>query len=80
MLIQLYGCTTSTLTKRLKKLDVNYSRMLSAVLNNSWKQHPTYQQLIGNLPFITQILKIRLGTYASNVLQWTHAYGHTCVS
>ena len=40
--ILLYGCTTWTLTKRLeKKLDSNYTRMLRAILNKSWRQHPT---------------------------------------
>ena len=40
--ILLYGCTTWTLTKRLeKKLDGNYTRMLRAILNKSWQQHPT---------------------------------------
>ena len=38
----LYGCTTWTLTKRLeKKLDGNYTRMLRAILNKSWRQHST---------------------------------------
>ena len=42
MSILLYGCTTWTLTKRLgKKLDGNYTRMLRAILNKSWRQHPT---------------------------------------
>ncbi len=32
---------TWTLTKRLKKrLDGNYTRMLRAILNKSWRQHP----------------------------------------
>ena len=49
--ILLYGCTTWTLTKRLeKKLDGNYTRMLRALLNKSWRQHPTRHQLYGNLP------------------------------
>ena len=40
--ILLHGCTTWTLTKRLeKKLDGNYTRMLRAILNKSWRQHPT---------------------------------------
>ena len=40
--ILLYGCTTLTLTKPLKKkLDGNYTRMLRAILNKSWRQHPT---------------------------------------
>ena len=39
--ILLYGCTTWTLTKRPeKKLDSNYTRMLRAIFNKSWQQHP----------------------------------------
>ena len=42
--ILLYGCTTWTLTKCMeKKLDGNYTRMLWAILNKSWRQHPTKQ-------------------------------------
>ena len=48
--ILLYGCTTWTLTKQLKKkLDGNYTRMLGAILNKSWQQHPTRHQLYGHL-------------------------------
>ena len=55
--ILLYGCTTWTLTKRLeKKLDGNYTRMLRAVLNKSWRQHPTRHQLYGYLPPITKTI------------------------
>ena len=44
--ILLDGCTTWTLTKRMeKKLDGRYTRMLRAILNKSWRQHPTKQQL-----------------------------------
>ena len=40
--ILLYGCTTWTLTKQMeKKLDGNYTRMLRAIVNKSWRQHPT---------------------------------------
>ena len=49
--ILLYGCTTWTLTKRLeKKLDSNYTRMLRAILNKSWRQH---------LPPITKTIQVR---------------------
>ena len=42
MSILLYGCTIWTVTKRMeKKLDGNYTRMLRAILNKSWRQHPT---------------------------------------
>ncbi len=45
--ILLYGCTTWTLIKRLeKKLDSNYTRMLRAILNKSWRQHPTKHRLV----------------------------------
>ena len=53
-----YGCTTWTLTKRTeKKLDGNYTRMLRAILNKSWRQHPTNQQLYAYLPPITKTIK-----------------------
>ena len=58
--ILLYGGTTWTLTKRLeKKLDGNYTRMLRAILNKSWRQHPTRHQLYGHLPPITKIIQVR---------------------
>ena len=57
--ILLYGCTTWTLTKRLeKKLDGNYTRMLRAILNKSWRQHPTRHQLYGHLPPITNTIQV----------------------
>ena len=60
VLILLHGCTTWTLTKRMeKKLDDKYTRMLQAILNKSWRQHPTKQQLYGHVPPITKTIKIR---------------------
>ena len=57
MSMLLYGCTTWTLTKRMeKKLDGNYTRMLRAILNKSWRQHPTKQQLYGHLPPIAKTI------------------------
>ena len=85
--ILLYGCTTWTLTKRLeKKLDGNYTRMLRAVLNKSWRQHPTRHQLYGHLPPITKTIQVRRTRHAghcwrskdeliSDVLLWTPTYG-----
>ena len=84
--ILLYGCTTWTLTKRLeKKLDGNYTRMLRAILNRSWQQHPTQRQLYGRLPPITKTVQARRTRHAghcwrskdkivSDVLLWTPAY------
>ena len=84
--ILLYGCTTWTLTKWLEKLDGNYTRMLRAILNKSWQQHPTRHQLHGHLPPITQTIQARRTRHAghfwrskdeliSYVLLWTPAYG-----
>ena len=85
--ILLYGCTTWTLTKRTeKKLDGNYTRMLRAILNKSWRQHPTKQQLCSHLPLITKTITIRQTRHAghywrsrdelvSNVLLWTPSHG-----
>ena len=39
-----------------KKLDGKYTRMICAVLNKSWKQHRTKQQLYSHLPPISQMI------------------------
>ena len=87
VLILLYGCTTWTLTKWLeKKLDGNYTRMLRAILNKSWRQHPMRHQLYGHLPPITKTIQVRQTRHAghcwrskdeliSDVLLWTPTYG-----
>ena len=84
-----YCCTTWTLTKRLeKKLDGNYTRMLRAILNRSWRQHPTWRQLYGHLPPITKSIQARRTRHArhcwrskdeivSDVLLWTPVYGQS---
>ena len=84
--ILLYGCTTWTLTKRIeKKLEGNYIRMLPAILNKSWRQHPTKQQLYGYLPPITKTIKVRRTRYGgscwrsggeliSDLLLWTPSW------
>ena len=82
--ILLYECTTWTLTKLLeKKLDGNYTRMLQAILNKSWRQHPTRHQLYGHLPPITKTIQVRHAGHCwrsrdeliSDVLLWTPTYG-----
>ena len=67
VLILLYGCTTWTLTKQLKKkLDGNYTRMLQAILNKSWRQHPTKHQLYRHLPPITKTIQVRRTSHAGH--------------
>ena len=68
VLILLYGCTTWTLAKRLEKsLDGNYTRMLQAILNRSWGQHPTKQQMYSHLPPIMKTIQIRRTRLAGQV-------------
>ena len=56
-----------SLTKRLeKKLDGNYTRMLRAILNKSWQQHPTRHQLYGHLPPITKTIQVRRTRHAGD--------------
>ena len=63
--ILLYGCTTWTLTKRLeKKLDGNYTRFLRAIVNKSWRHHPTRHQLYGHLHPITKTTQVRRTRHA----------------
>ena len=65
--ILLYGCTTWMLTKCMEKeFDGNYTRMLRAIVNKSWGQHPTKQQLYGHLPSITKAIKIRRTRHAGH--------------
>ena len=65
--IQLYGCTKWTLTKQKeKKLDGNYTRMLRAILNKSWKQHSIKQQLYGHLLPITKTIQVRRTRHAGH--------------
>ena len=85
--ILLYGCTMWTLTKRMEKeLDGNYTRMLRAILNKSWRQHPIKQQLYGHLPPVTKTIKVwrtrhaghcwrNWGELVSDVLRWNPSQG-----
>ena len=62
------------------------TRMLRAILNKSWRQHPTRRQLYGHLPPITKTIQVRRARHAghcwrskdelvSDVLLWTPTYG-----
>ena len=68
------------------KLDGNYTRMLRAILNKSWRQHPTRHQLYSQLPPITKTIQVSRTKHAghcwrskdeliSDVILWTPAYG-----
>ena len=65
--VLLYDWPTGMLTKHKEKnLDGNCTRMLRAILNKFWKQHPTKQQLFGHLPPISKTIQII----------WTKHAGH----
>ena len=60
--------------------------MLRAILNKSWRQHPTRHQLYGHLPPITKTIQVRRTRHAghcwrskdeliTDVLLWTPTYG-----
>ena len=84
--ILLYGRTTWMLIKCVEeKLNGNYTRMLRAIFNKSWRQHPTKQQLYSHLPPITKTIKVRQIRHAghcwrskdeliSNILLWTPSH------
>ena len=68
--ILLYRCTTWALTKRIeKKLDGYYTKMLRAILNKLWRQHPTKQQLYGLQPPITKTIKVGRTRHAGHCLR-----------
>ena len=61
-------------------------KMLQAILNKSWRQHPTRHQLYGHLLPITKTIQVRRTRHAghcwrsrdeliSDALLWTHTYG-----
>ena len=64
--------------------------MLWTVMNKSWKQHPTKQQLYDHIPSISKTIKVRRIRYAgrccrskaeliTNVLLWTPSLGWASV-
>ena len=71
-----------------KKLDGDYTRMLRAILNKSWRQHPTKQQLYSHLPPIMKTIQVRWTRYAgycwrtkdeliSDIFLWTPSHEWT---
>ena len=46
--------------------DGNYTRILRAILNKSWQQHPTRHQLYGHLPPITKTIQVRRTRHAGH--------------
>ena len=81
--VQLYD---SLRLQTTRPQDGNCTRMLRAILNKSWRQHPTRGQLYGHLPPITKTIQVRRARHAghcwrskdelvSDVTIWTPKYG-----
>ena len=87
LFLNFYALLSLSLTKWLeKKIDGNYTRTLRAILNKSWRQHPTRHQLYGHLLPITKTIQVRRTRHAghcwrrrdeliSDVLLWTPTHG-----
>ena len=68
--VLLYNSETWALTPALtKSLDGAYTRMLRMVLNISWKQHVTYEELYGDLPKLSCKIKERRLRLARHCVQ-----------
>ena len=72
--------------RHCKVVKLLYTRMLWAILNKSWRQHPTRHQLYSHLPPITKTIQVRQTKHAghcwrsrdeliSDVLLWTPTHG-----
>ena len=77
---------TSITFSMFLQMEGNCTRMLRAILNKSWRQHPTRHQLYDHLPLITKTIQVRRTRHArhcwrsrdefiSDVLLWTPTYG-----
>ena len=73
-----------------KNLDGNCPRMLRVILNKSWKNHPTKQQLYSHLLPISKTIQIRWTGHAghcwrsqdeliSDIIPWTPSYSRASV-
>ena len=71
---------------RILGITGNYTRILRAILNKSWRHHPTRHQLYGHMPPMMKTIQIRQTRHAghcwrsrdeliSDVLLWTPTYG-----
>jgi hypothetical protein len=68
--ILLYGSESWTLTKTLsKKLDGNYTRLLRAAQNISWKSHTSNKKLYNGMPQISSVVRNRRLALAGHVMR-----------
>ena len=85
--VLVYGATTWTLTKTLEKqLNGAYTRMLRAALNKPWQDHPTRNELYGDLPLLSDTIRqqslrfaghcwLNKSELAADLLLWNPSHG-----
>ena len=86
--ILLYGSETWTLSaKQQRRLDGCYTRLLRRVQNLSWRDHPTLEDIYGNLPKISTTVRKRRVQFAGHCVRaseelisssvlWRHHLSH----
>ena len=68
--ILLYGSETWTMSKQLeKRLDGTYTRLLMRVQNINWTQHFTQEQIYGNLPKTSDVVRMRRNCFGGHCLR-----------
>ena len=64
----------SRLPDKMKRLNGNYTRMLRAILNRYWKDHPNNTNIYGNIPDIFTSIRqqdcVFLGTVGDPNWNW----------
>ena len=65
--ILLYGAEGWTLTNQLEaRLDGCYTRLLMRVLNLNWRDHPTREEIYGDLPKVSEVVRGRRLNFAAH--------------
>ena len=66
--IFLYGSETWTMSKQLEKhLDGTYRRLLMRTQNINWKQYFTLEQIYGNLPKASDVVRMRRNHFVNHI-------------
>ena len=75
--VLLYGSETWTLTPSIEKsLNGCYTRMLRAAFNVSWRDRWTNEQLYGNIPRVTEKIRLRRLQFAGHCLRHPELPAH----
>ena len=78
--VLLYGCPTWTVNKVLeRRMDGCYTRMLRMVLNISWKEKLTNQELYQDLPKVSDIVRERRLRLAGHCVRHDDEIAHHLV-